>query len=397
MVLQNLKSLTDIANMAAGASQQVLTVPLGDVESKDQVRKKFVNIEELAASMKAEGQQSPIIVSPKNGQGKYVIQKGERRWRALNQAGIKTVDIIVRAAPKDRAEEIAGELVENIQRDDLKSMEIASGIGILLDEGMSRKQIAERLGKSPAYVTIMLSLRKVPKAIQDLYDSDLVSDPHTLYALKQIWEVDEAFGARVCSQVKKHEGISRTKARELLKSIKDPGQTESEEGHQQTQGSQMPDGSQDGGGEQQPETQGMSGSEGQGSANVPTDSTADVGDDGNSLVQPSAQTNAAISSAETPPVTTSQPEESAPAPTQGPVAGTASAGVAAIAQPAQAGAAAVVVRIKVACPDGPAMGVLLLNRADRTGDHGWVKLDDEPGEMRVSLGDITIVELRAAN
>ena len=70
--------------------------------------------------MKVEGQQSPIIVFPKNDNGKYVIQKGERRWRALRVAGIETIDIIVNEKEQSDLDETAGELIENIQRDDLE-------------------------------------------------------------------------------------------------------------------------------------------------------------------------------------------------------------------------------------------------------------------------------------
>lgn len=76
MALGNLKGLSELANVAKGKTgKQVLSVPVEDVVSKAQVRKRFRNIEELAATLVTEGQQSPIIVSPKGEDGKYVIQK----------------------------------------------------------------------------------------------------------------------------------------------------------------------------------------------------------------------------------------------------------------------------------------------------------------------------------
>ncbi len=67
MALNNLKGLSELAKAAKGKKgKEVLTVPVDDVVSKVQVRKRFRNIEELAATLLTEGQQSPIIVFPKN-------------------------------------------------------------------------------------------------------------------------------------------------------------------------------------------------------------------------------------------------------------------------------------------------------------------------------------------
>lgn len=77
MALNNLKGLSELAKAAKGKKgKEVLTVPVDDVVSKVQVRKRFRNIEDLAATLLTEGQQSPIIVFPKNEEGKFVIQKG---------------------------------------------------------------------------------------------------------------------------------------------------------------------------------------------------------------------------------------------------------------------------------------------------------------------------------
>jgi len=132
--------------------------------SKAQVRKRFRNIEELAATLVTEGQQSPIIVSPKGEDGKYVIQKGERRWRACKHADIPTIDIIVNDKNQGELDETAGELIENIQRDDLTPLEIAEALvnnlrllfelnaercraicAVAITDGITRKQSRELL------------------------------------------------------------------------------------------------------------------------------------------------------------------------------------------------------------------------------------------------------------
>jgi ParB family chromosome partitioning protein len=103
----------------ARKAKRFLPYPVDDVVFKVQVRKRFRNIEELAATLLTEGQQSPIIVFPKNEEGKFVIQKGERRWRACKHAGIETIDLVVNDKVQNNLDETAGELIENIQRDDL--------------------------------------------------------------------------------------------------------------------------------------------------------------------------------------------------------------------------------------------------------------------------------------
>lgn len=216
----NLQGLSDLAKAAAGRKgKEVITVPLDDVESKEQVRKKFKNIEELADTMQVEGQQSPVIVYPKNENGKYVIQKGERRWRALHVAGIETIDIIVNDKEQSELDETAGELIENIQRDDLTPLEIANALKKFADEGWKQKDIAKRLGKSAIFVSTHLSLLKLPECVQELYDEDVCSDTETLNNLRLLYDLNDDRCRAVCA-VALEEGITRKQSRDLLNDAK---------------------------------------------------------------------------------------------------------------------------------------------------------------------------------
>src|SRR3990172_7458914 len=88
-------------------------------------------LEELAASIKAQGVVQPIVVrllSP----GNYEIVAGERRWRAAQLAGLESVPAVVRKIPDEAAIAIA--LIENIQREDLNPIEEASALQRLIDE-----------------------------------------------------------------------------------------------------------------------------------------------------------------------------------------------------------------------------------------------------------------------
>lgn len=216
----NLQGLSELAKAASGKKgKEVITVKLDDIESKEQVRKKFKNLEELAETMKVEGQQSPIIVFPKNENGKYVIQKGERRWRALRIAGIENIDVIVNDKEQSVLDETAGELIENIQREDLTPLEIANALKKFSDDGWKQKDIAKRLGKSAIFVSTHLSLLKLPDCVQNLYDEDVCSDTETLNNLRLLYDLNDDRCQAVCAMALE-EGITRKQSRDVLNDAK---------------------------------------------------------------------------------------------------------------------------------------------------------------------------------
>ncbi|ELV3896274.1 ParB/RepB/Spo0J family partition protein [Escherichia coli] len=220
MALNNLKGLSELAKAAKGKKgKEVLTVPVDDVVSKVQVRKRFRNIEELAATLLTEGQQSPIIVFPKNEEGKFVIQKGERRWRACKHAGIETIDLVVNDKVQNNLDETAGELIENIQRDDLTPVEIAEALNLFIEEGWKQKDIADRLGKNITFVSTHLSLLKLPDCVRELYDNEVCSDTETLNNLRLLFDLNEERCRAVCA-VAMSDGITRKQSRELLNDAK---------------------------------------------------------------------------------------------------------------------------------------------------------------------------------
>ena len=220
MALNNLKGLSELAKAAKGKKgKEVLTVPVDDVVSKVQVRKRFRNIEDLAATLLTEGQQSPIIVFPKNEEGKFVIQKGERRWRACKHAGIETIDLVVNDKVQNNLDETAGELIENIQRDDLTPVEIAEALNLFIEDGWKQKDIADRLGKNITFVSTHLSLLKLPDCVRELYDNEVCSDTETLNNLRLLFELNEERCRAVCA-VAMSDGITRKQSREMLNDAK---------------------------------------------------------------------------------------------------------------------------------------------------------------------------------
>ena len=114
------------------------------------------SLDDLANSIKAQGVVQPIVVRP-IGEGRYEIIAGERRWRATQIAGLDKVPAIIRNVPDDAA--VVMSLIENIQREDLNSVEEATALHRLIEEfEMTHQQAAEAVGRSRASVTNLLRL-----------------------------------------------------------------------------------------------------------------------------------------------------------------------------------------------------------------------------------------------
>jgi len=124
------------------------------------------SLEELAASIKAQGLIQPISVRPV-GTDRYEIIAGERRWRAAQLAGLAEVPVLIRDIPDDAA--LAMSLIENIQREDLNPLEEAAGIQRLIDEfEMTHQQAADSVGRSRSAASNLLRLLQLAKPAQDM-------------------------------------------------------------------------------------------------------------------------------------------------------------------------------------------------------------------------------------
>ncbi|QDF95232.1 chromosome partitioning protein ParB [Azoarcus sp. DD4] len=128
------------------------------------------SLEELAASIKAQGVMQPVLVRPLaqlNGEPRYEIIAGERRWRASQIAGLTELPCLVREIPDEAA--LAMSLIENIQREDLNPLEEAGGIQRLIDEfGMTHQQAADAVGRSRPAASNLLRLLNLAGQVQEL-------------------------------------------------------------------------------------------------------------------------------------------------------------------------------------------------------------------------------------
>jgi ParB family chromosome partitioning protein len=143
------------------------TLPVGAIRpGKYQPRTRMDEqaLNELAASIRAQGLMQPLLVRPVE-KDRYEIIAGERRWRAAQIAGLTEVPVLVREVPDTAA--LAMALIENIQREDLNPMEEAAGLQRLVDEfRMTHEQAADAVGRSRSATTNLLRLLKLAKPVQ---------------------------------------------------------------------------------------------------------------------------------------------------------------------------------------------------------------------------------------
>ena len=150
-------------------------VTLAEIEpADDNLRRNLTGIDELAASIAAQGIITPLTLTP-NGGEKLKIVAGNRRYAAvakLIETGVVSDTFPIPAQVYDQlgdAERIEQMVVENIQREDLNPIEEAAGYKRLVDEfGYSQRQIAERVGRNQSHVSKRLLLLGLPEAVQGL-------------------------------------------------------------------------------------------------------------------------------------------------------------------------------------------------------------------------------------
>lgn len=126
-------------------------------------------LNELAESIKNQGLMQPILVRPlkKSGSVKYEIVAGERRFRAAEIAGLKTIPALVREI-EDKNAAIMG-LIENMQREDLNPLEEAHGVKRLIDEfDYTHEQAAQAIGRSRSATSNLLRLINLAEPVQTM-------------------------------------------------------------------------------------------------------------------------------------------------------------------------------------------------------------------------------------
>ncbi|MER0203180.1 MAG: ParB/RepB/Spo0J family partition protein [Nitrosomonas sp.] len=169
-----------------GATEIDITLISEDIH---QPRKEFnqETLRELAETIKLRGVKSPISVHPNPDKpGTYIINHGARRYRASIHAGLTKIPAFI---DTDYSE--ADQVIENLQRDDLTSREIADFIGRQLAGGKTKSEIARLIGKTNPYITMHAALLDLPDPLAEVYRTGRCTDVTALYDLTRLYKANK--------------------------------------------------------------------------------------------------------------------------------------------------------------------------------------------------------------
>jgi len=161
-------------------------------------------LSELVHSIREFGLMQPIVVravDPVDGQRRYQLVMGERRWRAAQEAGLTAIPAIVRETADESM--LRDALLENIHRAQLNPLEEAAAYQQLLDEfGVTHEELAARIGRSRPVITNMIRLMRLPIAVQRRVAAGVLSAGHAraLLALESGPEKQEELAARIIAE-----------------------------------------------------------------------------------------------------------------------------------------------------------------------------------------------------
>lgn len=207
---RGLGALLDVSSGPENTRQDTLPVTcLQPGKYQPRTRMDADSLNELAASIKAQGIMQPILVRPIGGE-KFEIIAGERRWRAAQLAGVSEVPVLVREIPDEAT--LAMSLIENIQRENLNPLEEAAGIQRLVDEfGMSHQQAADAVGRSRPAASNLLRLLQLAKPVQECLFSGELDMGHA----RALLPLSKADQARLAALVV-HKGLSVRETEKLV-------------------------------------------------------------------------------------------------------------------------------------------------------------------------------------
>ena len=169
-------------------------------------------IRELAASIKEVGILQPLVV--RSTESGFELIAGERRLRAAKEAGLDRVPVLIRQAADNESMELA--LVENLQREDLNPLETAAAYQALMDGfGLTKEQLANRLGKSRVAVTNTLRLAQLPDSIRSLVLEGSLTEGHA----RTLLSLQDEEQMQILAQRIQAEKLSVRKTEELVRGL----------------------------------------------------------------------------------------------------------------------------------------------------------------------------------
>lgn len=176
------KPATSQRSHAAGRPLFVATSALDEDPSNPRTELPEDELAELTEDIRQRGILQPIVVHPVDGEGRYRIHFGARRWRAAQLAGLAQVPVVVRDAPADPYAQVA----ENQKRHGLTPLDLARFIRGRTDGGESKSEVARRLGMNLTTVAHHLSLLDLPPALGGALKAGQCTSPRTLHELSAL-------------------------------------------------------------------------------------------------------------------------------------------------------------------------------------------------------------------
>jgi len=213
---RGLDALITLEEVKTEGSSSINEVELSKITANpDQPRRVFDEeaLQELAASIKQIGVIQPITLRQINGDS-YQIIAGERRFRASQLAGLKAIPAYVRTAEDETVMEMA--LIENIQREDLNSIEIALAYQNLIESyNLTQEKLSERVGKKRTTIANYLRLLKLPAEIQMAIRDKKIDMAHA----RTLVTLEDAAAQIELYELILEEGLSVRKVEEYVRAI----------------------------------------------------------------------------------------------------------------------------------------------------------------------------------
>ena len=223
---RGLDALINTEEVNTAGSRSINEVSVSQIKANpNQPRREFDEeaLRDLADSIREIGIVQPITLRDE-GDGTYMIIAGERRWRASQMAGLESIPAYIRTVDDENVMEMA--LIENIQREDLNSLEIALAYQNLIDRyDMTQDKLSERVGKKRATIANYLRLLKLPAQVQmSLQKKELdMGHARALLSLESPTQQIKLFKDIIKN------GYSVRKVEELVKRIKNEEQMDNDQ------------------------------------------------------------------------------------------------------------------------------------------------------------------------
>ncbi len=214
---RGLDALISTEEITTGGSSSINEIDINLIDANpNQPRHEFDEeaLQELADSIEEIGIVQPITLRELDN-GRYQIIAGERRWRASMKVGLKTIPAYIRTADDENVMEMA--LIENIQRQDLNSLEIALAYQHLITHyGLTQEKLSDRVGKKRATVANYLRLLKLPAPVQVALQNRTIDTGHA----RALLALDDPKAQVALFRDVQQKGYSVRQVEDIIKKIK---------------------------------------------------------------------------------------------------------------------------------------------------------------------------------